>query len=1029
MRTALHGLVLPFVEMETSVTTNNDGSKVKIQSQQNMSGNFLATYAEKFTYEDGWDGGDVSYAYELSFGNAYAYQKAVTENGKKYYVSVMFTGLEQTSGSEQINISKTGCFYLEASDPYEYEYPAAFISAWMGQEFGTTIVPPAFEAEYYSLDSEGVLIGYSERNLEESYKSVLLSSGNFTIDSARNDDGFLIARPTDGSYIMLFKYDSTNKIMILQVMENNGWNASKINAFYRKYNQTPLEFPALNIDGASYKFEEDDYNEQYAGAGRLSGVHATYTISKTGLTAAPLANYARDLRAAGYAVNSLSPDNDQYILMKAIADGVLYTAHVTYNATPIGGGKPQIVVDFYASGLEMDGLLANWPATQLSTFFGSDITDALPAYTGIQCGFKFQTSGDAAVITINVDSQASATIKNDYIALLSEFTENSGKYTSKNNQYYVRVNDPQGYGYYDVFEIRIDKISAPVATPWPAEDIATAIGEITTFNPTTETLPVLDVSAATSCYVGYKEGTYFELVIGGLASSANDFEAVFKNNGWVYDQYYNFINTGDASTTMVGGLVSPSRKLVVHFLINGNELVIYVKSYYEPVITVAGLGGDWNYNHSLVFFESADDAEEIARGDYIKQYKAEFDVAANDEFKVTNGVDWYGFNALEANNKFVAGEGDRDPNIKALEKGSVTLYFKIKENNVVSIYIAFEADSSGSGSGEQPQLTPWPEDAINAYFGSAFDFVPEIKIAGASFSVLDTYEFEQGREFIIEATGDGIAALLEAAINDCLITQYGYHLDDEEYVSTCENYPIYAFDVINDDTIYVYIVQAYDIHSWEYVKAAFEDDQVGITLPDLQVDGAISYAYNGSIDITFADDANMQNMYSAVCIKLESDGYHYSQRFMGFVNTTTDLCFRVQFSDSDEHTVSVVCSEQAFEDDEGYGIVIIGYDNEGNYYYVIDDTLIGVDNPANENEVMVLSVEFEAGTKFYIYDYDNETHFNPRLNGASLGESFNEYLEYNEATGEYLVKKNFVGDVYILIEYGNDSVYIGFVNP
>ena len=1108
MRTALHGLVLPFVNMEATVRTNNDGSSVKIESQQNMSGNFLASYAEKFTYEDGWNGGDVSYEFEVSNGNAFAYQKAVTENGKKYYVSVVFMGIEQTAGSEQINISKTGHFYLEASDPYEYEYPAAFIGQWLGQQFGTSIVPPAFDAEYYNLDSEGVLIGYSERNIEESYKSALLSSGNFTIDSARNDDGYLIARPTDGSYIMLFKYDSTNKIMILQVMENTGWNTAQINAFFIKYNKRPFDIPAFSDDNVTFKFEED--SNQPAGYER-----AIITIGR--VTTQKVQAYVNSLKAAGYVLidDVVTESYQWYSSAQILTDDGVCSLDLMYYPTS-SPKKLEITINLFIDTSRVKA----WPAAQMAAFAQAS-QDVVPAFTGFNNGFYVGDQG----ATVYVDLGEETNARDSYVSALTtaKYTLVDGHYISEHNEIDIEIvcnaNKWPGQIY-----IIVKPYTAPAVTQWPAADISAAIAT-NLGDGITDTIPAINVDTANECSVNDNLVNEFEIYIASGDITFDVCKAAFEGAGWVLDAYYDVPNYPSRK----GGFVSPNRQMVANVAVITEGISILVQSYVGHDFVVVGVNNVWDYHDTTITFSDATDPEEVAKGYYRIQSKATFNVVSGDKFKVTDGVAWYGIETVEEGVSTEDFAYDTDGNIVAVKAGEVNLYFKTMPDGSKKIYLAYSAsnpqtvnpieaieeyfgegqfgsipwytiegatyevtnygESGGikfmiftvnvenpsgafdgfisylyndngfvgnpnypsfyvkdgcpgySFGGEtensfritvayfEPVLEPWPEEAINTYFGSAFDFIPEIKIAGASFSVLDTYEFEQGREFIIEATGDGIADLLDAAINSCLINQYDYYVYDEELVTTRENYPIYAFDVINDDTIYVYIVEAYDIHSWSYVKAAFEADQTGITLPDLQVDGAVSYAYNGSIDITFADDANMQDMFSAVCIKLESDGYHYSQRFMGFVNTTTDLCFRVQFSDSDEHTVSVVCSEQAFEDDGGYGILIIGYDNEGNYYYVIDDTLIGVDNPANEKEVMVLSVEFEAGTKFYIYDYGNETHFNPRLNGASLGESFNEYLEYNEATGEYLVKKNFVGDVYILIDYGNDSVYIGFVNP
>ena len=1040
MRGALHGLVLPFVEMDVSVSVSQSSGSVKIESQENMASGFLASYKAKFDADPEWVGEDISSEYGVYPGNAFVYQRPVTENGKKYYVAVMFAGIQMNPGDREPTITKDGRFYLEAMDPYEYEYPAQFIGQWLNQEYGTVIVPPAFQAEFFSLEEEGILVGYSETNIEASYKATLESSSSFTVDANKDADGYYVAHPSDGSYVLLFKYDSDNKVMILKVEENKGWNTALINKFFTKYNQSPLGVPALEIDGASYKFVEYDTNERYAAQQQYYAVGATYTISKTGLTAAPLVEYARKLREAGFAVNGIANDDgtiDDYYAMKALKDGDLYTLSISFVKTPIGGGKPQIVMYFTADGQEVPNLLAEWPTTQLAAFFGNEIKDALPAFSGVNCGFTFGVNGDVASIAINVDAQVSATIKADYIALLTAnnaFTEDNGKYISKNNQYSVRVGDPAGNGLCDIFTIRIEKIHAPVATPWPAENIAKAIGEITSYNPTTETLPELDVSSATSCYVGYKDSAHFELIIAGLASSAKDFEAVFKNNGWAYDQYFDFINTGVASTTMTGGFVSPGKKLVVHFLVDGNDLVIYVKSYFEPWFTVAGLGGDWNYNHSLVFFEDATVASEVADHWYASQEKVEFDVNANDEFKVTNGVDWYGYEILESNTHFAEGN---DHNIKALEKGSVVLYLKTFENGTKGIAINFTPDSSGSGSGqggeggENPQLESWPEIELATFFGDDVDEIPEIKIDGASFSLLNTTEQDGMKAATIMVTVSDAANKMAVAIEE-LENQFGYSYNDslKVYVSSNERLPYYAFSTAEGvDNVFAVMIVYMDVnlnqYTWANALATINQyyDGENYQIPDLEVAGATAYYFDVDKEALYIMVGEGENLdakvfalnYAISQLTINEKSYHYSKLFDEYVNVNQDLAFSVMKEGEDTIVVKFIEEDLS---ETGYGIVVVDGDGQTPYPGELTDEFDGYTQYKVEN------VEFAVGMKFYVYDFNEDTAFS-----LSIENAYDEYLEYDENEGAYVVKKAFIGTFYVKLKYGADKLYIGFQLP
>ncbi len=990
MRRALHGLVLPFVNMETTVRTNNDGSSVKIESQQNMSGNFLAGYAEKFTYEDGWTGGDISYEFEVSYGNAFAYQKAITENGKKYYVSVMFMGIEQNAGSEQANISKTGHFYLEASDPYEYTYPAAFIGQWLGQQFATTIVPPAFEAEYYNLDSEGVLIGYSERNIEDSYKSTLLSSGNFTIDSARNDDGYLIARPVDGSYILLFKYDSTNKIMILQVMENTGWNTPQINAFFIKYNKRPFDIPAFSDDNVTFKFEE------------VEGQPAGYEMGKITIgrvTTQKVQAYINSLKAAGYVlIDDVVTENYQWgTTAQILTDEGIYALDIIYypNASP---KKLEIFINLFVDTSRVKA----WPAAQMAAIAQAS-QDVVPEYTGNHIGFHAVSQG----VTIYVDDGEEQAARDAYIRdlLAAKYTLVDGHYISEHNEIDIEIscNANKWPGQINVI---VKPYVAPAVTQWPANDIAQAMAS--NLPSVTDTIPEIDVSSANECTVNDNLISEISIYIGGGDIPLDDIKTTFRNASWIEDAYY------DYDFSLKGGFVSPSRQLVAHIQQLSEGFEISIKGYFAQNYTVVGVGGVWDYNYSEIEFVNATDPEEVNKGYYATQVKATFNVVSGDKFKVTNGVEWYGFESIDPETSADDFAYDADGNLVAKKAGEVSLYFKTMADGSKKIYLAYTSS--------EPQLKPWPEEAINNFFGDVFDYIPELKIDGASFEVIDSGTDSSCKYLAITVSVANAQTAMENAINSYLVgaCEYTYNSTLEAYVSSRDNYPAYGFDENDENSFDFYIIQYFETNTWESAKAEMEAElPEGKTIPDFSVDGALSYEYNSAIDITFPDDANINDMLSAVCVKLETAGYHYSKRFMEFVNTATDLSFGVEITG--EHVISVSCSEQAFEDDEGFGLIVLVYDEIDERYYPYDDA-IGVINPSNNSEWIVADYNFEEGTTIYLYNFGAETDFALKYIEANI--AYADYVEYNETLRAFVVKQDFNATVYIKLSENNDGVYI-----
>ena len=1006
MRGALHGLVLPFVNMEATVRTNNDGSSVKIESQQNMSGNFLASYAEKFTYEDGWNGGDVSYEFEVSNGNAFAYQKAVTENGKKYYVSVMFMGIEQTAGSEQINISKTGRFYLEASDPYEYEYPAAFIGQWLGQQFGTSIVPPAFDAEYYNLDSEGVLIGYSERNIEESYKSALLSSGNFTIDSARNDDGYLIARPTDGSYIMLFKYDSTNKIMILQVMENTGWNTPQINSFFIKYNKRPFDIPAFSDDNVTFKFEEV--------AGQPAGYEkAIITIGR--VTTQKVQAYVNSLKAAGYVlIDDVVTDNYQwYSSAQILTDDGVCSLDLMYYPTS-SPKKLEITINLFIDTSRVKA----WPAAQMAAIAQAS-QDIVPAFTGFNNGFYVGDQG----ATVYVDLGEETNARDSYISALTtaKYTLVDGHYISQHNEIDIEIvcnaNKWPGQIY-----IIVKPYTAPEVTQWPAADISAAIVNNLS-DSFTDSVPELDVGNANECTVGTSYTGTFDIYIEGGDLTVDAVKTALKNAGWREDIYYIFTNG------INGGFISPNKQMVVQISAAGESIALNFYSYAAQEFAVVGIGDVWDYHYSPIAFEPATDAEEVAEGKYRIQTKATFDVVYGDKFKVTDGFDWFGIETVE---DAVSAEDfayDEYENIVALKDGKVDLYFKTMADGSKKIYIAYVSETPvqepvyklvGSFSNwsyedensDELLKNDSPEEGYLAQYSIYFEI-----FAGEEFKIYDGSgdsgwiggEVFQANEWFEVLSGGNIKAKQDGLVD-------------------------LAFDILSDGTKKITINDFEpEFEDGTWAKARYEalQNNPDAYIPNLEIEGASGYTFdsdNNSIDVTLSEGVVLTDVFDSLLATLDVAGFHFSVRFGGFVNVDTNAILGIGLNGN--NSISIYPGTYDFADDEGgYGLLILAYDDVENCYYLLDESNIGIVNPSNAQEYMV-TVDFVEGTAFVIYDFSVETQLEVGVDEASIGGEYENYFQYDMNENVYVVKQDFTATIYIKLIQGADVIYVELVsNP
>ena len=619
MRNRLYGEVLPYINIPLTLREQNS-QLLFYGNELSMEAGTLSRYAEKFTVTDGWEGGDVSALEGLSNGIIYSFDKEVSVTGGKRVINATFYGQSSTG-----EFSPSGRFIMYATDPYEYEYPEQFINQWLSQQFGTECYIPAVQADYFDLYEEGVLRCYSDTNLEESFKRLITQAG-FTIEPNKDSEGYFVAHPRDGSYLLLFKYDSDLGALILKVEAVKGWNASLVSNFYKKYNQTPLEFPSLDVDGASYKFMEDTNNATYVSSGLSYMVNASYTISKRGLTNAPLEGYANKLRQAGYSVNEF--DGESYTILRTLADGVLYRSSLRFAAQPIGGGNPQIVMDFYAAGQPRQGILLNWPDRQLKAYLGEEVTDPVPAYAGRQYGFEFESSNSHALINVYVDSAAEASIKENYVGLLTTagYTLKNNKYVSRSEQIAVSLNETNGQG---VFQIAVEKI-VHVQVTWPAQAIAEAI-KSNIGNDVTDTIPTLDVSNASACTVNNNYTDYhFEINIDGLASSKTSFESVFKNSGWTYDAYY------QVDYNQTGAFISPNKQMVAYFYTVSNDLVISIKAYFNqqyswPTNDINSYLSAWGVSKDTVpAFDKALIAQVLGPEDDVKEFKVLISTSNNE---------------------------------------------------------------------------------------------------------------------------------------------------------------------------------------------------------------------------------------------------------------------------------------------------------------------------------------------------------------------------------------------------------------
>lgn len=573
----LHGLVLPFVNMDVQVVYSGyEGSydSVSIISNDNMEEGFLRSYASIFEEDDTWVGGDISSQLDLYPGLAYSYRKKVTQGDNSYYVVVYFTGMEFDAGSESVNYSKTGKFVLEAMDPYLYEYPATFIGGWLSQVYSSSIVPPAFEAEFYDLDTEGVLLGYSETNIENAYKVAVETSGNFTLEPEKNAGGFYVAQANDGRYIMLFKYDSDNKMMILKVEALKGWNSAAINAIFAKNHISPIALPVIPGDKIDFSALEIE------GADGISSLNISASKLSVELVQAFVSGLKNDL---GYkvAVPNVVLDSGYYFTtFNVFTSEGMYTFYLTYSQQ----GQDDNL-DITGRLQANTSVFVDWPTQLIARYLDAD-KDTAPAFVGTCYGFSASINqGGYYRVIVHVDEGSESAARDSYVKTLTIDNGYTANGTFMGQQAYLSQNkeisaaivcDPTNMPGEISILLQHNTI---IETQWPSDDIATAIEAFTSQDPITDTIPYLDVTDASECTVNDNfSDDQIEITIEGLASSKDEFVRMFKLDGWSEDLFYGY----DTTIGWYGVLISPAHQLIAHFEIVGNDLVIYIKQYYEP---------------------------------------------------------------------------------------------------------------------------------------------------------------------------------------------------------------------------------------------------------------------------------------------------------------------------------------------------------------------------------------------------------------------------------------------------------------
>lgn len=569
MQRNLYGVVLPFVAEDVGVYADTgETGGIYMRGRSHMESGFLREYASNFD-SDHWKGGDVSFEMDCPNGTLFAFVTEVSTSSGARHVSVLFGGLA-TNGTE--GYEETGVFFLEANDPFLYEYPETFINKAISENFGSAIYPPNPGANYYSIDyeREALLAYYPNDSIERTYKEALTATRKFTIADSRDSLNNVVAQSNDGKYCIRFHYDGSIGALVITVSAYQGWNATVINAFFEKYGATPFEIPGIYAEGVTFKFEESEYNAQTPGYET-----ATITIGKA--TAAIANAYMLTLQQAGFRIGECEfneVDGGSVYAHYLTATGM---AMLTISYTP---GAKTILIGI---SLAYDKTrVSDWP-TDVANRAGEVVQDTVPAYVDPNHteGFGIGTSGNYTFIVVYVAEGEEQAAMDRYVTTLTRDNGYEAAGTYHGQPCYVSAHhevklsiacDPSG------LPGRIQILIIPAkGVEWPTSDIATRLRKM---GVTTDTLPALPIPATEINKAWVTENEEFKVWCN--VGSEHIEEAYDEYNDVLYEDY-EFQYLGENRYR------SPNDEFIVRLDDQGDYFYIYVSSVYAewPVNDVA----------------------------------------------------------------------------------------------------------------------------------------------------------------------------------------------------------------------------------------------------------------------------------------------------------------------------------------------------------------------------------------------------------------------------------------------------------
>ena len=552
----LHGIVLPFFEAEGATPVYDaTGDQVRLFDPDGaalkVSGDMVPDYAAKFLASEGWE--DVSSDYSAfssaESGSFWVFERSVQTDEGMRRISVQFFG---HNGSKY---AKDGDFYLYASDPFSYVFPATEIAAEFAKYNLTPFAIPAPDAqdmyfEFYP-DSNNAL--YHQYGYDEYLNATIYLYGF-------NEESF-------AAYIAKF--------------EQAGWVFTS-----QVYSGTTVYSGTLEIENVGVATIEQLYFTP-----TFSSLNYDYLIAEPA---------AWPTEAAAALVEKFAPGSSTVI--PECPNGTSYTPYMSssYNEIDVGGDESlkdayaailkeagwtetedgsyifispnqdiQITLVYTSSyGLEIRvaGYIppaAQWPAESVAALLPAGHQDSLPAYEGANSYQIYNDNyGKGVTCFVGEGNEDAAMTAYAELLLAAKFTYDSASklYTSEHAEFRVEL----WKGTDGAFNIELTDVAY-----WPTADVAAGIAGLTSENPITATVPALQgankyavYSSETKVQVQAYYSTSAELSAAKTEYVSLLLEAGFTNAG--QDEYGDtYYNSADNQISVCPWISSSSGKLII----------------------------------------------------------------------------------------------------------------------------------------------------------------------------------------------------------------------------------------------------------------------------------------------------------------------------------------------------------------------------------------------------------------------------------------------------------------------------------